>query len=280
MSGKLYKILALIIVLAFIYLILKTEIGVFLGKSKIPVKLEISKCIPNGTFEFPEKISGINITQRGDSLIVYVDGEGLCKRAINSSPQNVIVVYKYNGKKYISSREPLVCKDKRILNLNISVECCSDKDCNGLHCINFVCQSALGGKVVYKFIYPLFYKPTNIPACKGAIVDSKTIVGENVGDMCYSIEDKNISYEDLGKGCVWVDGIRRLTIYGTGRISLELKDYYGNPKMRIEDNISGEKTYVLNYKVIRYICLLQSVGNLDHLEVTTYRYKIYQKESS
>jgi len=271
---KLNKVIALVIMLVVAYLLLQIIPGISSIKQ---YNLDISPCITNGTYLFPEKITNFNLSQKGDRLILYLEGEGICKRSINTSFKDVVLIYKSREKIYVSSNKLLACENKFIKELNISVECCSDSDCNNMKCINFVCTLINVTKVVYKYLYSLFYQPTHIPACVGSEVDYNTLVGENVGEFCYNIEEKIIPYTDFEKGCVWVDGIRKLTIYANGQLTMELKDYYGMLKLKIEDNIINEKTYSINDDTIRYICITLLNGRLEKVYVSTYRYKVFQK---
>jgi len=272
------NIIILIVVLVIGYLLIQV-----LQRFNVPTikqySLDISPCIANGSYVFPEKITNFNLSQKGDKLILYLEGEGICKRSINTSFKDIAVIYKSGEKTYISSSNPLTCENKIIKELNISVECCSDSDCNNMKCINFVCTLPNVTKTVYKYLYPLFYQPTHIPACVGSEVDYDTLIGENVGEFCYDIEEKIIPYTDLEKGCVWVDGIRKLTVYANGQLTIELKDYYGILKLKIEDNITNEKTYSINDDAIRYICTMLLNGSLEKVYVSTYRYKVFQKTS-
>jgi len=272
---KLSKIVVLIAILIIVYLFLQIFPSIFSIKQ---YSLDISPCIANGTYLFPEEITNLNLSQRGDKLLLYLEGGGICERSINTSFKDVVVIYRYGGKTYISSNGPLTCENRVIKELNISVECCSDSDCNGgMKCINFVCTFANVTEAVYKYLYPLFYKPSNIPACVGSEVDYNTLVGENVGEFCYDIEEEVIPYTDFEKGCVWVGGIRELTVYANGQLTIELKNYYGIPKTEINDNITNEKTYSINDDTIRYLCIMLLNGSLDKVYVSTYRYKIFQK---
>jgi len=272
--ARIHKIIALIVVLVIAYL----AIQIF-NVSAMQYNLDISPCIANGTYISPEKITNFNLSQKGDKLLLYLEGEGICKRSINTSFKDVVIIYKSEEKTYVSSNKFLTCENKFIKELNMSVECCSDSDCNNMKCINFVCTLINVTKAVYKHIYPLFYQPTHIPPCVGSEIDYNTLIGENVGEFCYNIEEKTIPYTDFEKGCVWVDGIRKLTIYANGQLTMELKDYYGMLKLKIEDNIINEKTYSINDDTIRYICITLLNGRLERVYVSTYRYKVFQKTS-
>jgi len=274
--AELRKIILLIVILIIAYLLFQVLPNVLSSKQ---YDLEISSCVANGEYIFPEKIINVNIIQKDSKLFLYLEGEGVCKRLINTSFKDVIIVYKSEGKTYVSSNKPLTCENKFIKELNISVGCCSDSDCNNMKCINFVCTLINVTKAVYKHIYPMFYQPTNIPPCVGSEIDYNTLVGENVGEFCYDIEEKTIPYTDLEKGCVWVDGIRKLTIYANGQLTMELKDYYGMLKLKIDDNITNEKTYSINDDTIRYLCVTLLNGGLERVYVSTYRYKVFQKTS-
>ncbi|RDD52180.1 hypothetical protein BA065_03045 [Nanoarchaeota archaeon NZ13-N] len=104
--------------------------------------------------------------------------------------KDMIIIYKSRGKTYVSSNKPLTCENKVIKELNISVECCLDSDCNNMKCINFVCALTNVTKAIYKHLYPLFYQPTHIPPCVGNEIDYNTLIGKNVGEFCYDIEEK------------------------------------------------------------------------------------------
>jgi len=276
--AKVSRIITLIAVLIVAYLLIQV-FQTFNVQTVRQYDLDISPCIANGTYVFPEKIINFNISQKGDKLILYLEGEGICKRSINASFKDMVVIYKSGEKTYVSSNKPLTCENKFIKELNISVECCSDSDCNNMKCINFACTLINVTKAVYKHIYPLFYQPTHIPSCVGSEVDYDTLVGENVGEFCYNIEEKTIPYTDFERGCIWVDGIRKFTIYANGRLTIELKDYYGMLKLKAEDNIVNEKTYSINDDTIRYMCVMLLNGSLEKVYVSTYRYKVFQKIS-
>lgn len=269
---KLRNILLLILSLVFLITVIE-----FYKKFNYKYQeIIITEC-GYGSYLLPEKISFLNFSYNGEKTFIFVKGSNICNRNVFTSLKNFIIISEIDNKKYIYSDLKLECKDKEVYG--ISVECCTDTDCsNNGRCVNYVCEYKTDGQYKYVYVYPIFYYNPQIPKCRGLEINYNELIGEDVGEVCYTIEKIAINLSEVENNCIWVDGIRNINLFGNGNYEIVLKDYYNITRYTIGGNVQENKIETINDDTIRYLCLSSISGNLHKMEVITYRYKIFQKK--
>lgn len=269
-SKKVIILIVVVIAILFILFLFRNIISVSYIES-----FSISPCISNGEYIFPSQVENISIEWNliNGLTIINVTGSGTCKRNIFIPTSNYLIITNTNGNTYVFSNLQLACENKEILNYNISVQCCSNSDCSkGYICEDFVCIPAIQNGSVYQLIYISFNLPS-FPKCIGEKFDNE-LIGENVGRLCYTVEELSFNKDELSS-CVYIDGIKTMTVYGYGNISFLFKYYPPLPNKIYSISVNGVNSFIIDDPNVRYICLLGN-ATLEKINVITYRYLVYQ----